>query len=712
MDGSRLAPPVERLLRPRSVAIVGASDDLHSIGGLVLDNLLRIGFGGAVHLVSRSRAEIRGLACVAGIDDLPLGIDTVALVVPAAALPEAVAACVRRSAGAAVAFASGFGEAGAAGLLLQEQMAETARSAGLALCGPNCVGFANFVDGVALAFEVHAPQPDGTGVGVALIAQSGAISLSVQAGLAARGLRLTYAVSSGNEAALTAEDYLSFMLADAQTSVVVMFLEMVRRPARFRTLAAEARARGKTIVLMHPGRTAGAQEAALSHTGALAGDHAVMEAVLAHEAVVIARTLDELFDVAVLLACCPARPVLGPAIVSNSGAFCGVALDLAGDLGLELPVLGAATCNALQAIYPAQERFANPFDTSTVAFGRPSIFGDVTAIMLADPAIGSVVLAVVPGPPALQVAKSEHVLPAARASGKPVVLVMMGDDAPLTPAFLQAMRGSGVPLFRSPDRAVRAVALLIAHGRALAACRDEASLPTVDAQPGSAAPIPEYRGKARLAEAGIAVPSGGLARTRDEAVALAERIGWPVVLKAQSAVMMHKTEHGGVLLNLGDTDAVRAGWTHMMDRIAASQPGLVLDGVLVEAMVPRGVELIVAARRDPNWGTVIVAGLGGIWTEALDDVRLMPPGLPEAAILSELGRLRGAPLLSGMRGGSPADMVAVAAVIATLGRLMQDDPAIVEIEINPLVAGPPGQGATALDALVVLANRYDGGSHA
>ena len=319
---------VARLLKPRSVAIVGASDDPRSIGGNVLANLKRAGFAGDLHLVSRTKAEIGGHPCVPSIDDLPPGLDAVVLNLPQEAVLEAVAACGRRQVGGAIVFASGFAEAGAEGRARQERLAALARESGVVVNGPNCLGLINYVDGIPLTFGEYQPMPETGGAaataGVAVIAQSGAIANAIRDSLLASGLRVTFLVSTGNEAVLGAEDFLEPILEDAATGVAALFVEQVRQPQQLIRLAARARALDKRIVLMQPGRTQAARGAAQSHTGAVAGDLAVARTILAHAGVAVVDGLDALTDVVLLLAARP-LPALGrTAVMTNSGAMRGL----------------------------------------------------------------------------------------------------------------------------------------------------------------------------------------------------------------------------------------------------------------------------------------------------------------------------------------------------------------------------------------------------
>lgn len=334
MSQSATQPGIARLLRPRSIAIVGASAEPTAAGARVLANLELVGYQGDIHLVSRRAPEILGRPCVPSIEELPRGVDAAVLVVPEAAVADAVASCVRQGIGGAVVFAAGFAETGVEGRVKQDRIAALAREGGLALNGPNCMGFTNFVDRVSFSFgaiesEVLAP---GAG-GVAVIAQSGAMMGNIASALGAKGVSVNYTISTGNEAVIGVEDFLAPLIDDAQTGVIVLFMEQIRRPARFLALVAEARRKGKPIVAMHPGSTERARESARTHTGALAGNYAAMRAVMRHRGVVLVETMDELFDVAVLLVRWPEGARRGAAVVSNSGAVRGISLDFCASLG-------------------------------------------------------------------------------------------------------------------------------------------------------------------------------------------------------------------------------------------------------------------------------------------------------------------------------------------------------------------------------------------
>ena len=689
---------LDRLLRPRSVAIVGVSPEPGHMGGSVLANLERCKFEGDIHLVSRSRPELNGQACVPSIDDLPHGVDAAVLVIPQTAVIDAIAACGRRGIGAAIVFASGYAEVGDAGRAEQERLAAAARAANVAVLGPNCIGMCSFGAGAALTFEFNVERPPQNGAPkIGMVAQSGAVAAIMRMAFLAKGLGVSFYISTGNEADLTAEDFLGALIEDDDTQVAALFVEQIRHPQRFLALAKRARAAGKPIVAMHPGRSQRARISASSHTGALAGDYAVMTALLRHAAVVVVDTLEELVDTAELLARFK-PPVKGPGIITNSGAIKGFALDFCDGLGLDIPRLGDETLERLKAALPPFASLDNPVDVTAQVLRDLTIWTRSAEALLADPALGSLCVPMVPGSPKLAMDKVRALLPPILAAGKPAIIAALGDDFPVPPEFIAAFRDKGIPVLRSPERALRALAHATAYGRRLEARE-------IDAAPVSTPDLPrrgtlsEHESKICLGRLGVGTPKGELARDVAQGKEIAARIGYPVVLKAQAAALAHKSDAGGVALNVTDADALAAAWRRVTESVAARLPGLVLDGLLVEEMAPRGVELIVGGRRDPQWGAVLMVGLGGIWTEALDDVRLMPADTPHDGIMAELRQLKGARLLDGFRGSEAVNVRAIADVAMAVGALMRARPEISEIDINPLLAYR--DRVLALDALII-----------
>ncbi|WP_294333514.1 acetate--CoA ligase family protein [uncultured Sphingomonas sp.] len=687
-----------RLLTPRSVAIVGASEKPGALGAAVLANLVRHGFAGDIHLINPKRDTIEGRPCLAGIDQLPEGVDTAILAIPGPAVLDAIRALAARGVGAAIIFSAGFAEGGAEGLAAQAEVARIARQHGMVVEGPNCLGLTNYVAGVPLTFVEMPPIETRDRPCVGIVSQSGAMAAVLGTVLTGKQLGISAWISTGNEAASGVEDYVAWMIDEPNTRVIAMIVEQFRKPARFLELAARARAAGKPIVLLHPGTSSAARESAATHTGAMAGDWALMKTKVTRAGVVVVENLEELGDVAEILARTPPLQQGGVAVLGESGAFKALTLDLAERIGLPLPPIGGKTHDAIRATLPDFIGVSNPMDLTAQALVDPDLYRRTLAPLLADPAYAAVVLGIIQTDAGTCARKFPPITEAVRALAptKPLIFAGLDEGAPVPPEMIAALHAEKVPYFPTADRACRALARLLDAERHQAA---KAIAPVTLELPSGV--VPEYLAKQALAPLGISFPAGGFAQTPDEAVAIAERVGYPVALKAQAAALSHKSDAGGVLLNIADEPALRAAWRKLYANVAAYDAGLALDGALVEAMGARGVELIVGARNDPDWGPVILVGLGGVTAELMRDVCLLPPDLTRDSIVAALRRLKGAALFDGYRGSPAVDLNAVAEIVQTLGRLLAGTPAIREIDLNPVIARP--DGAVALDALILTA---------
>lgn len=710
MTVDTLNPPVrpvngaslDRLLRPRSVAIVGASDKPGALGSSVLSNLTRNGFSGNIHLINPKRAEIAGRACLPSIDALPHGVDVAVLAIPRAAVLETIRALAARDVGAAVIFSAGFAEGGEEGLAEQREIGRIAADTGMVIEGPNCLGMTNFIDRVPLTFVETDAKPLGDRAGIGVVSQSGAMACVLCTTLASRDLGLSFSISTGNEAASGVEDYIDYLLEDHATQVIAMVVEQFRKPQRFLAAARHARAMGKTIVLLHPGRSSAARESAATHTGAIAGDYQVMRVKVERAGVIVAETLEELGDIAEIALRCQTIPAGGVAVLGESGAFKALTLDLCEGLDLDLPQVHDGNAPALRAALPDFVPVSNPLDLTAQGLVDPGLYYRTLAALFADDRFGSVVAGIIQTDPITVGIKLPPILRAVRElqPEKPIIFAGLDEGADISRAFIDQLRALGIPYFPSTERALRALKRLNDHAR-----RDfketDAPLLAVSGLPQQGGVIPEYRAKAILAPLGLPFPKGAFCTSIEQALSAAESTGYPVALKAQSVDLSHKSEAGGVVLNLRDADALRAGWERLYANVSAYDAEIALDGALLETMGERGVELIIGAKSDPDWGPVILAGFGGVTAEILQDVRLLTPDLSVEAIIAELYKLKQAALLHGFRGSPPLDVEAAAQIVATLGRLMLAEPTIREIDLNPVVLYPQGQGAVALDALIL-----------
>jgi acetate---CoA ligase (ADP-forming) len=694
-EGARGTNAVTRFLRPRSIAVIGISTRAGSAGQIILQCLKINRFAGEVHLVGRTDELIDGRRVLKSADELPEGVDLAVFTLPAAAVCEAIEACARRKVGTALVFAAGFAETG--DHATQDAVAATTRAAGLAVVGPNCLGVTNNVDGIMLHMLYAQEALRGVTNGVAIIGQSGGLLGHFQRACDGRGIPLSYVISTGNEAGLDTTDFLDFLVDDPSTRVIVAYCEELRRPQTFLPALRRARAASKPVVLMLVGRSVKARKAAQSHTGALVSDFATVRTQVEDAGSIVVTTMDETMDLVAILQRFPVPPAKGPGILTASGAYVALTNDLAEEIGLDLPELEPTTLKTIKETLPSYGNFGNPLDT-TAGFS-PEMLPVVTKVLIDDPNVGMLFISF-PIRTAVPVKAFNEGM---AHSSKPKVMVALGDTWPLADDVEAAVKESPAVFSRSSDRMLRAIALYTRYGRNLARPRATVASPPIPGLPklGRGAQ-PEWLGKKLIAAAGIRIPDGALARTAGEAATLAKQIGYPVVLKAQAASLPHKTEVGGVALNLINEAAVRAAWDTMMRNVKHAAPNTKLDGALIEKMSPRGIELMVGAMRDPGWGTVLLLGLGGIWVEALGDVQVLPATADKVQIIEALGKLRAAKLLIGMRGAPPADLTAVAEVVLRIGGLMQSVPEITEIDINPLTVHAKGEGATALDALIIV----------
>jgi len=694
------AAAIARLLRPKSVAIVGASPTPGALGNTLLGNLERAHFAGDIHLINPRRDEINGRPCLNSIDALPEGVDVAVLAIPRVAVLDSVKQLAARGVGGAIIFSAGFAEGGAEGLAEQQEIARVAHEAGMVILGPNCLGMINYMSGVELTF-VTVPKPRvHSARKIGIVSQSGAMAVVAATTLMDKGLDISFYVSTGNEAGSTTEDYVSYMIGDADTQVIAVVAEQLRQPKRFQELARQARAAGKPVILLHPGRSAAARESAATHTGAMAGDYKVMEALVGRAGVILCADLEEYGDV-IELATRYGTLAGGSAILGESGAFKALSLDVAEAAGLELPVFTDEVSPKLRAAMPEFVAVSNPVDLTAQALVDPDLYRRTFEALLADDRLGSIIISIIQTDPETVMKKFPYIAAAIAdlKPAKPVIFTGVDEGADVPADQIEALRALNVAYFPTSDRAFRAVARLAAQAKKDFSVA-EATGVAIDL-PAAGGVIPEYRAKQLLGPLGVSFPKGRFAATLDEAKVAAADVGYPVVLKAQSADLSHKSDAGGVILNLADEAALVAGWDRLFANVAAYDAAIHLDGALIEGMGARGHELIVGARNDPEWGPVILVGLGGVMAELFHDVRLLPPDLTKAAIIAELDALKSAPLLRGFRGSPALDVDAVADLISRVGALLQANPRIREIDINPVVVYP--HGAVALDALMLVA---------
>jgi acetate---CoA ligase (ADP-forming) len=693
---------LSRLLRPRSVAVVGATDRPDSYGAQTLLNLRAIGFPGPVWGVNPRRAEVLGRPCVPTIADLPEPADAVVVAIPALGVPAAVEEAGARGCGGAVVISAGFAEV-AGGVSLQRELVAAAERHEIPVCGPNCNGIVAMHARTALWGDALAPREPGA---VALISQSG--NVAVNALSTRRGLRFHTVVASGNQAVLTAADYLSYLAAEDRLGAIALYLEDDGGPGLCDGLAACAE-NGVRVAVLKVGSSRAGAYAAAAHSGALAGDQRIFRALIEEAGGIWADDVHELLELAKTLAVSDLthRPRAdagagGLAIMTCSGGDSAQGADEAERLGLDLPPFAPATCARLREVLPAAATAANPLDYTAMIWGDTDALSELVQASGADPAIDRVVV-FYDQPPDLSGAIKDSwdavregiVAGAARSPARTIVsstLPELLDDAAAW-RFIQA----GIPAvagLRTGLRCARALGHPAGDpGRLheIAAAALAATVATRDPTTRDPAPAPagewlsEHDAKNLLRAAGVSVIEGRLVGDEDDAVLALAEFGGNVAAKLSDAAIQHKSELGAVCLALRDEADVRSAYR----RLSALGPS-----VLVERMATPGVELFVAAHTDAVVPALVI-GLGGVWTEVMDDVAIVP--LPASADRVEraLRSLRGAPLLTGGRGGTPVDIGAAARLAARVGEVLIED-ALELIELNPVLVSP--DGAVAVDA--------------
>ena len=695
---------IGRLLRPQSVAIVGASDKRGSLGANVLANLDAAQYAGAIHLINPNRAAIAGRICLSSVENLPWGVDCAVLAIPKTGVLDTLRACTARGVGAAIVFSAGFAESGGEGRAEQAEMKQIADRTGMTVLGPNCLGVVNALDGVALTFVGTKPHSTAA-PGVAVVSQSGAMAAVLGVAFRTHGLNLTYSVSTGNEAVTGVEDYVEFLLADPQTSVIALLVEQFREARRFLELAHRARDAGKSIVLLHPGSSEAARASAATHTGVLTGDYDVMRAKVTGAGVIFVETLEELIDSTHLLLECPAVPAAhgGVCVLTESGAFKAMTLDLCERISLPLPHLSARVEASLREVLPAFIPPSNPLDVTAQGLVDPDLYRRTLPPLLADETVSWVILTIILTDETTVALKLPPILEAIATvdRSKPILFAGLDEGAVMPEVYRSRLRELRVPFFPTAERAFRAVARVRSDRRPATAFDDtRPSIATLARLP--AGVLSEFESKdilRRIEPLCASLPDGALVTSAAQAVEVAAALTYPVVLKAQSRQLLHKTEVGGVMLNLRSADEVRAAWEKLHSNVQRHSPGLVLDGVLVERFSSPGTEFIVGARNDKDWGPIVLVGLGGVFAEALQDARLLVPGLSRIEIEGEIRKLKAATILRGFRGAAPPNIAALARILSMVGAFICAHPEVLEIDLNPVVV--TASGATILDALIV-----------
>ena len=707
-------PDLRPLLSPNSIAIVGASAD-DSIRGRLTKQLIGHGFDGPIYPVTRSQTEILGHKAYRAVADIPEPVDLAVIVVPAAHVIPTIEQCGAKGIPAAVIISSGFGEEKSEEAAQRDaELRALAARLDMAICGPNSEGLVNPLRPLVATFSPvfhDTTKPllpaDSKAKPIAVSCQSGALTFSFLSRGQSRQLKFTTQVSSGNQTVLEAHDYIEAAMESGAADIFMVYLEGIRQPARFRAVADKAAAAGKPLIVAKVGRSDAGRRAAASHTGALAQSGAIDDAIFRHHGIIRGEDIDHMVDVAAAFAFCKLPKGNRVAIITGSGGSAVWMADILSAHGLEVPELEKDIQDKIMAMLPSYASALNPIDATAQAIGEVG-YAPIVKLVCQSKLIDTILLISSVANETTARKRAEELIGIVDETEQPILLATY---TTATAGAMAAFAEVGIPAYTSMPSCARAIKALadyskfrehVARRAALAETTASVRQTVGKALSESARVLTEVQAKALLAAYGVKRVPEFLATGEDDASEAAMRIGGPVALKVQSPDIVHKTEAGAVMLGLAGDTAVREGYRTVLARAKAAHPSAKIDGVLVQAMAKRGQEMILGVTRDAVFGPMLMVGLGGIHVEVLKDVAFAPVPLAPDEALALIGELKSAALLDGVRGAKPADKPALVELMVALSRFAADHAdTIAEIDLNPVIVHPAGEGLTIVDALIV-----------
>ncbi|WP_158964478.1 acetate--CoA ligase family protein [Chachezhania sediminis] len=699
---------IAEMLEPRSVAVIGASEDLTKFGGRLFKLLVQHGYGGQIFPINRKQDSILGLKCHASIGDTPVPPDMAVMAVPRDHVKAAVRECAEAGTKAAIIITAKFSDAGSEGAALEAEIVEEARKHGMRLIGPNCLGIISPANRLVLCAS-PALFVDQLLVGrIGMVSQSGALMATIFDRAQTRGVGFSHCFSIGNQADLNLCDFLDFLVEDRATDVICTYIEGVTDGPRFLDVATRARAAGKPILAVKAGRTADGAAAAFSHTASLAGGYEAFAAACAETGVVVMDDPDAMIMLAAALTKFETPSKAATSILTTSGGGGAITADRLSDFDLPLTTYAPETVKALEEYYFPANACANPIDMGAAIKGGSMLVGEGSAqALLSDPETGIVLAPITTAPDMRLLCEclASGMRGAEEAGHRKPFLVVVQPGRAGDKARAELLK-NGLFYFDSIDEALRVIDGYRTLTERTPPTPDKGSSPgTVPA--GLSGALDEATAKALLAEYGVPVNAGVVVADAVEAEEAAQGLAGPFVVKVVSPDIVHKSDAGGVVLNLPDGGAVGDAVAEMTDRLAARHPKARIEGFLVQEMVRGELEMFVGARRDPIFGPVVMVGAGGVLVELMQDVsvRLAPVSVAEAKEMI-LG-LKVAPLLTGFRGSAPLDVDALADAVARIGWLACDLGAdFAELDVNPVLVRKAGQGVTGVDARLLLEEEH------
>ena len=697
---------LEAIFRPRSVAVIGASPKRESIGGRILHNLIDFGFEGEVFPVNPQYEVVHSMKCYPTIEAIPDAVDCAIIVIPRELVLEVAEACGRKGVRGLVVISAGFRELGPEGAALEGRLVEIVRRYGMRMVGPNCYGVVNTNPTVRLNATFSKLHPRRGGI--AFMSQSGALGQVVLEHAERFAVGFSMIASVGNKANVSGNDLLQYWRDDPDTDVILLYLESFGNPRKFSLITRELTKR-KPILAIKAGRTAAGARATVSHTGALAGLDIAVDALFEQCGILRVTTVEELLNLSVALSHQPIPRGDRVAIITNAGGPAVMATDAVVRLGLRMAELSEQTRGAMRQVLSPAASVHNPVDM--VASGGPTQYRSVMGALLADPGVDALLVIYVPPLMIDTQAVLEAIAGVAATADKTILGSVMGaeDDALRASEALGSRR---MPVYRFPEAAVEALAAAIRYRRWRE--REEVPPPVIKVERERVAEILRgVRGRGErqilgsealeiLDSYGIPVAPHLTASGAEAAVDCAARIGFPVAIKVAASEVLHKTEVGGVFLDLRNEIEVLRAYRELDRRIRERLGTSMPTPVLIEPMVVGGVETVMGMSTDPSFGPLLMFGIGGIYVEALKDVsfRILPISERDAGEMLE--HLRGYPLLAGYRGAAPVDRKILEGCLLRLSQLAGDFPEIEEFDVNPFIASPEGQPSRAVDARFLL----------
>lgn len=694
---------LEALFYPKTVAIIGASRSPGKVGYAVADNMSRNGYQGRIIPINPKADEVCGHKCYASLDEFGETVDLSVICVPTKYVKDAIAASLEAGAKAICCITAGFKETGEEGAAMEREIADMCRQAQCRLLGPNCLGLLNTDNGINASFARQMP----TNGGISVISQSGALCTAILDWAQERHIGLGKMVSIGNKAELDETDFLRALSEDEQTKVIVAYLESITEGDEFMKAAEEAASK-KPVIILKAGTTKAGAKAASSHTGSLAGGDIAYGAAFKRCGVIRADGFEELFDYATALLMQPVPKGKRLAIITNAGGPGIMAADAAEKAGMQVGSLSEGTSEALKKVLPSSASTANPIDV--LGDADPDRYAAAVKAAQADDTVDSIIVLLTPQSMTMPVETALAVAECAKEGSKPTLASFMGGDE-VKPGRDELVKLS-LPDFPSPERAVDALRSMMEYASwkqrpPRIVTRFPVNRRRVERilsrhQRSGYFEIGEIDAKEILRAYGFTTPQGYLARTTDEAIEVAERLGFPVAMKIVSPEILHKSDVGGVKLNLHNADAVRDAFDLMMLRVNRRHPNVHVEGVYIETMCPKGREVILGMSRDPQFGPMLMFGLGGIFVEVLKDVTFHLAPITADEAMQMLKETRSYALLEGVRGQSSVDLSAIADGIQRISQLVTDFPRITELDINPFFVGKVGEQAYVADARMTL----------